>query len=175
MVIPVNSFIQDTVTLADRLANTDVTIVSQINAVRMSLVGFQSSIAFGELDKMEKDTIHHEIDEITDLALTTNRGINNMFAEFNGALQGLTNYVTNLHAHLTDRRSIFSRLLLKPKLVEVAIIPQKFITDLENVERQIEGVIDITNKVNGNLGTYFAYQMKPSMFYLLSLLKKKQV
>jgi hypothetical protein len=157
IVVPANSFIQGSVTVAERLSNTDVGMTVKITQVKISLLDLQTSVSFSKLDKVEKDELNKKFEEITDLAQSTARGMHKMLANFNSALEELARYAKNLHTHLTQKRSIFSRLLSKPKPVEVAIIPEQFIVGLQTIDSEIEGVMHNTESVNSMLGMYFAY------------------
>ena len=157
IVIPTDSFIQGSVTVAERLSNTDVAMTVRITEVKISLLDLQAGVAFGQLSTAEKDELLKKMGDITDLAQSTIRGMHKMLANYNSALEELARYAKNLRTYLIPERSIFSRLLSKPKPVEVAIIPEQYITDLQIVEREIEGVIYNTENVNSKLGMQPAY------------------
>lgn len=150
--VPADSFIKESITVAEQLVNTDVSMPVKITAMKLSLFELKKIVSFSELTQVEKDEIDKQIKEITNLAQLTVSEMYPMFAMFNSALKELTRYAENLHAHLINKRSIVSRLLSILKPVEVAIMSKEFKDDLQAVEKKLEDVIYNTGQVNSKLG-----------------------
>ncbi|CAF1086904.1 unnamed protein product [Adineta ricciae] len=151
--LPLQSRINESLSLAERLANTDISMNIKLSNVELSLSDLKGRIAFSDLDKTEKDQFYQMIEQIKDSAQTTKNGIRKMLITFNNALYGLATYAENLHKHLTNQRSIVSRLIFQPKPTEVAIIPEQFLRDLDKLTDTIGIAYNMSEHVNSNLAS----------------------
>ncbi|CAF0718805.1 unnamed protein product [Adineta ricciae] len=155
---PLNPAIDQGLTLSKGLANTDVYISSKLGDVELSFSDLKGRISFSDLDQIEKNDFYGMIEQIVDSARTTKRGIRGMLRAHNNALGGLVKYANKLYAHLSDKRTIVSRLWQKPEPIEVAIVPEQFIADLDELIHTIGIAYNMSQNTESNLGNVVSWK-----------------
>jgi hypothetical protein len=142
LVLPIDSVIEKTVAIAERLSETDVSAPIKITEVKISLIDLKTNVLYSQIEETTKDQLIKQIEDMKSSAALTIDEIHKMLASFNGALSKMAFYTNNLFRVLTNK-------------ADGNKIELQFETYLENIESEVERIIHNADDVHLKLGMPF--------------------
>ncbi len=142
LVLPIDSVVEKTVAMAERLSETDVSAPIKITEVKISLIDLKTNVLYSQIEQTTKDQLITQIEDMKSSAALTIDEIHKMLASFNGALAKMEIYTKNLFRVLTNK-------------ADGNKIELQFETYLENIENEIERIIHNGDDVHLKLGIHF--------------------
>jgi hypothetical protein len=142
LVLPIDSVVEKTVAIAERLSETDVSAPIKITEVKISLIDLKTNVLYSQIEQTTKDQLITQIEDMKSSAALTIDEIHKMLASFNGALSKMEIYTKNLFRFLTNK-------------ADGNKIELQFETYLENIENEIERIIHNADDVHLKLGIPF--------------------
>jgi hypothetical protein len=158
--LPVNSFLEKTVELAERLSDTDVSATVKLTEVKISLIDLKVNVMYSELNQLTKDQLQKQIGTIKDSVQSATNGMHKMLASFKSALTKMEIYTNNLFKHLTNTKYIASESQSKTTTFRQNEIQQQFVNYLEDIEKEIERVIFNAESVDSIFSMFFFVRLR---------------
>ena len=142
-----DSILINSVSIAEQLSETDISVPIKIAEVKLSLIDLQTNIAFSQLDQTTKSELQGGIDEVKSSATSAISKVYRMLASFNGALAKIEIYT----------RSLFNILAKKTGSKE---IPSELKAYLEHIESEVERIMRNAGDAHLNVGMSYLVNFK---------------
>ena len=155
IVLPIDAVVEKTVSIAERLAETDVSLPIKITEIRIALIDLKTSVLYSRIEQEVKDQVLEYIDDMRNSAGTTADEIRRMIAAFNNVLPKIEIYIKDLY-----------KSLIKNNGNEIG---PKFKEFLRQIESEVERLIHIADDAHLHLRMYFVIELYLKYDFLISL------